>query len=354
MNRVPHVLIMAGGTGGHVFPALAIAERLRELGHETDWLGTDEGIEARLVPPTGIRLHRIRMRGLRGKGWLRLLMAPFQLLAATWQAIGVIRRSAPDVVLGMGGYVAAPGGLAARLLGRPLVIHEQNAAAGMTNKLLSRLAARVLLGFDGALPGGETVGNPVRTAFAALPPPAARYDGRSGPVRVLVVGGSQGARALNHWVPRALAVLGVEADIRHQGGRTVEIARRSYAEVGVDARIEEFIDDMPGAYAWADLVICRAGAMTVAELAASGCAALFVPFPAAVDDHQTRNAAALVEAGAAELIQERDISEQRLAQVLGPLLRDRRKLAAMAVKARGFARPDALQRITSVCLELAA
>lgn len=347
-------LIMAGGTGGHVMPALAIAERLRELGHAADWLGTDQGIEARLVPAAGIRLHRIRMSGLRGKGWLRLLAAPFQLLSATCQAVGVIRRSAPDVVLGMGGYVAAPGGLAARLMRKPLVIHEQNATAGLTNRVLAKLAQRVLLGFDGALHGGDTVGNPVRAAFAALPAPAERYAQRSGAIRVLVVGGSQGARALNEWVPRVLATLPRQLLVRHQGGRTVEVAEHAYAEAGVEARIEAFIDDMPEAYAWADLVICRAGAMTVAELAASGCAALFVPFPAAVDDHQTTNASALVAAGAAELIQERDIRIDSLGPLLARLTADRAVLAAMADRARAFSRPDAARRITDICVELAA
>ncbi len=353
MSGPIRALVMAGGTGGHVFPALAVAERLRAQGHTVAWLGTEHGIEARVVPARGFELHTIAMRGLRGMGLRRKLSAPFRLLWALWQSLAVIRRLRPQFVLGMGGYAAAPGAVAARLLGCPLVIHEQNAVAGLTNRLLARLAARRLQGFDGALPGAETVGNPVREAFWSLPPPAQRYAARSGPIRILVVGGSQGARVLNRMVPAALARLAeLSFEVRHQGGRTADEARTAYAEARVPARIEDFIDDMPRAYADADLVIARAGAMTVAEICASGCAALFVPFAAAVDDHQTRNAQALVDAGAARLIAERDLDPGRLAEVLRELLLRRAALADMAARAAAFARRDALDTIVTRCLEV--
>lgn len=351
-----HALIMAGGTGGHVFPALAVAQALRAQGHRVTWMGTREGLEAKLIPPTGIPVEWIVMHGLRGKGVLRVLSAPLRVLRATWQALRSIRRLRPDVILGMGGYAAGPGGLAGWLLRCPLVIHEQNAAAGMTNQALALLARRRLQAFPNAIRGAEVVGNPVRAEFAALPSPEARFADRSGALRLLVLGGSLGAKALNERLPAALAQLSAtqRPEVWHQGGRTVEVAQAAYEKAGVPARVDAFIDDVAAAYAWADLVVCRAGAMTVAELAAAGCAALLVPFPYAVDDHQTRNAQYLVQAGAAELIQERDMDVSALSGRLQALLAGREPLQAMAQRARAAAQPDALRCIVDICLEVAA
>ena len=309
-------MIMAGGTGGHVFPALALAARLRERACEVVWLGTRAGIEARLVPAAGIPVEWIGIGGLRGKGVMTLLRAPFALLRALWQAIAAVRRQRPAVVVGLGGYVTGPGGLAAWLLRRPLVIHEQNAVAGLTNRVLARLAEPVLEAFPGSFPavrGARAIGNPVRAAFRALPPPQVRYGARSGALRLLVVGGSQGAAKLNATVPAALASLPPGLfEVRHQAGeRGLEAARAAYARAGVPARIEPFIDDIAEAYAQADLVVCRAGALTVSELAAAGVAALFVPFAAAVDDHQTLNARQLETHGAARLLPERELDAAR-------------------------------------------
>ncbi|MCI5062675.1 MAG: undecaprenyldiphospho-muramoylpentapeptide beta-N-acetylglucosaminyltransferase [Algiphilus sp.] len=347
------VLIMAGGTGGHVFPALAVAELLRADQHEVEWMGTAAGLEARVVPEHDIPLRTIDVRGLRGTGWRRLVVAPFAILRAILQAIAIVRRLQPAVVLGMGGFAAGPGGIAAWLLRRPLVIHEQNAAAGLTNRLLARFARRVLQAFPDALPGATLVGNPVRAAFSALPPPERRFADRDGPLRLLVVGGSQGARALNERVPQALALCGGHPfDVWHQGGRTVEVAQQAYAEAGLSARIDAFIDDMAAAYAWADVVVCRAGAMTVAELSAAGVGAILVPFPAAVDDHQTRNGQHLVDRDAAVLIQEAVLTPQRLAQTLRDI-GHRDRLLRMAQAARAAAMPDSGHRIASACLEVA-
>ncbi|WP_420427280.1 undecaprenyldiphospho-muramoylpentapeptide beta-N-acetylglucosaminyltransferase [Algiphilus sp.] len=347
------VLIMAGGTGGHVFPALAVAELLRAERHEVEWMGTAAGLEARVVPQHGIPLRTIDVRGLRGTGWRRLVVAPFAVLRAILQALTIVRRMQPAVVLGMGGFAAGPGGIAAWLLRRPLVIHEQNAAAGMTNRLLARFARRVLQAFPNALPGATSVGNPVRAAFTALPFPEQRFADRDGPLRLLVVGGSQGARALNERVPQALA-LGAPGhfEVWHQGGRTVEVAQQAYTEAGLAARVDAFIDDMAAAYAWADVVVCRAGAMTVAELAAAGVGAILVPFPAAVDDHQTRNGQHLVDRNAAVLIQEAVLTPQRLAETLQDI-GNRDRLLQMAQAARAAAMPDSGQRIASACLEVA-
>lgn len=347
------VLVMAGGTGGHVFPALAVAQMLRAEGHEIEWMGTRAGLESRVVPAAGFRLHEVHVQGLRGSGVARLLRAPFVVLRAVWQALRVLRSSRPAMVLGMGGFTAGPGGVAARLLRRPLVIHEQNAIAGMTNRWLARFATRVLQAFDGALPAAETVGNPVRAAFDAVPPPESRARPEAGPLHLLVVGGSQGARALNATVPAALALL-PEGSFRvtHQGGRTVDVARAAYAQASIEADVIDFIEDMPAAFAATDLVICRAGAMTVAEIAATGVAALFVPFPAAVDDHQTHNAQQLVRADAAVLLPEAELTPQRLADQLQQLS-DRDRLARMAMAARACARPDSCRRIADICLEVA-
>lgn len=346
---------MAGGTGGHVFPALAVAQALRTLGHAVVWMGAPNSFEARVIPPQGIPMEYVRVSGLRGKGPLKLLVAPLLLLRALKDALVILRRQRPDVVLGMGGFAAGPGGLASWLTRRPLVIHEQNAAAGLTNRLLARIATHVLQAFPGVFRNAITVGNPVRAGFAELPPPAQRL-GHGGTGRVLVIGGSQGARALNERMPQALALIPVaqRPEIRHQAGRTLEIAQQAYEKYAVNAAVAAFIDDMPAAYAWADLVVCRAGASTVAELAAAGCAAVLVPFPHAVDDHQTRNGEFLVRVGAAVMVQESELTGEKLAGLLQDLLGDRERLLQMAQAARRCATPDTVNKIVSTCLSCAS
>jgi UDP-N-acetylglucosamine--N-acetylmuramyl-(pentapeptide) pyrophosphoryl-undecaprenol N-acetylglucosamine transferase len=348
---------MAGGTGGHVFPALAVARALRARDEAVVWLGTDRGLEARVVPADGLPLHRIRVRGLRRRGLGAWLVAPVTLALALFDAWRVVHRLRPKVVLGMGGYTAGPGGLAAWLLRRPLVIHEQNAVAGLTNRLLARLARPVLAAFPGSFGPGRDVtvtGNPVRADIAAVASPAARLAGRSGALRVLVLGGSQGARALNDLVPRALGLLPLaeRPAVRHQAGeRTRPVAEAAYAAAGVEAEIHTFIEDMAAAYAWADLVIARAGALTVAELAAAGVASILVPYPAAVDDHQTRNARYLVDAGAATLLPESTLTPESLAAELKR--HDRALVRDRADRARALARPDATAAIVRACLGVA-
>lgn len=347
------VLITAGGTGGHVFPALAVAEQLRGAGVPVVWLGTRRGLEAELVPAAGIPVEWLSVVGLRGTGPGRLVKAPLMLVRALLQALSVLNRLRPRLVLGMGGFVSGPGGVAARLLGIPLVIHEQNAVAGTTNRWLARLARRVLQALPDTFPNAETVGNPVRTTIAALPNPRERFADRHGPIRLLVLGGSQGARALNQLVPAALARLATDRrpEVRHQaGGRMLEEARSAYQASDVKVRLEPFIEDMAQAYGWADLVLCRAGALTVAELAAAGVGAVLIPFPHAVDDHQTANARFLERAGAARLLPQTELDAQRLAAVLDELLGDRDRLLAMAEAARGQARPDAAEQVARICL----
>lgn len=353
------VMILAGGTGGHVFPALAVAEVLTQRGVPVVWMGTARGLESRVVPAAGLRLETLAVRGLRGRSLTEALAAPLMLLRALIGAWRILGRHRPRAVLGMGGYVAGPGALAARLRGIPLVIHEQNGVPGMTNRWLARLAGTVLTGFDVSFPGAPDarfVGNPVRRAIAQLPPPATRYASRRGPPRLLVIGGSLGARALNQRIPEALARLQGEAapTVWHQAGeRTVDTAREAYARAGVDARVDVFIEDMAEAYAWADLVVCRAGALTVAELAAAGVAAFFIPYPHAVDDHQTVNAQRLVGAGAAELVRESELDTATLAATLDRLLADRGALAERAERARAMGRPDAADVVADYCLEVA-
>lgn len=359
MSAAAPVLIAAGGTGGHVFPALAVAEALQAAAVPVVWLGTRAGIEARVVPAAGIEIEWLAVGGLRGKGWRTRLAAPAVLARACWQAAAVLRRRRPRALLGMGGFAAGPGGLVARLAGCPLVVHEQNAVAGLTNRVLARLARRVLEAVPGTFParlGARHTGNPVRAAIAVLPPPATRLEGRDGPPRLLVLGGSQGARALNEHLPRALARVadGARPVVRHQcGARHLDAARDAYAAAGVDASVEAFIDDMAAAYAWADLVVSRAGAMTVAEIAAAGVAALLVPFPHAVDDHQTVNARWLADAGAAVIVPEAGLDEARLARELEALLASRTTLAAHARRARALARPDAADAVARAVLEVA-
>lgn len=349
------LLVMAGGTGGHIMPALAVAEVLRDRGFRIVWLGSRQGMEADLVPKRGYPMEFIRFSGLRGKGPLRAALLPLNLLIAFWQCARVILRVRPNVVLGMGGYISFPGGMMAALLGRPLVLHEQNAIAGLANKVLARVADCRLAGFPEALPGAEWIGNPVRRDIVALAPPEQRYAGRTGPLRLLVVGGSLGAQALNETVPAALALLDASArpQVRHQAGsKHIEELRAHYARAGVEGDCVAFIDDMAAAFGEADCVICRAGALTVAEVAAAGVAAIFVPFPFAVDDHQTANARFLAEQGAALVIQQRDLTAKRLAEVLGGFSRAR--LGEMARKARACAKADAATRAADRCMELAA
>ncbi len=353
-------LIMAGGTGGHVFPALATARVLRRRGYDIVWLGTQRGIEARLVPAEGIPVEWLSVSGLRGKGLATLLAAPFRLATALVQAIRAVRRHRPNVVLGAGGFASGPGGVAAWLLRRPLVVHEQNAVAGLTNRLLARLADRVLEGFPGSFGRGaraERVGNPVRPEIAAVAAPARRYAGRQGRARLLVFGGSQGAARLNAVLPAALAELApdLRPDVLHQtGARGLEETVAAYRSRGIEADVRAFIDDMAGAYGWADLAVCRSGALTVAELAAAGVPAVLVPFPSAVDDHQTRNAEYAVKAGAAILLPESTLTPMSLAAVLRELLTaGRPRLLAMAEAARSIAITDADERLADACIAAA-
>lgn len=348
------ILIMAGGTGGHIMPGLAVADVLRERGWRVLWLGNPEKMEGRLVPPRGIELVPLRFQGVRGKGAAALLKLPFLLLRAFGQAWSRLSDVRPDVVLGMGGYVAFPGGVIAALRGTPLVVHEQNAVAGTANKWLARMARRVLSGFPGVLPKGEAMGNPVRADLCALPDPAARYADRSGPLRVLIVGGSLGAQALNTTLPRALALLPQESRplVVHQAGEQhLPALQQAYVQAGVEADCRAFIDDMAGAMGEADLLICRAGAMTVSEVAAAGVAALFVPFPHAIDDHQTANARFLSDAQAAWLQPQTALTPEWLAQWLGQ--RSRQELQAVAERARAHARPEAAAHIADVCEQAA-
>lgn len=353
----PCVMIMAGGTGGHVFPALSLADLLRKRGLSIVWLGTRAGIEARLVPAAGIPVEWIDIGGLRGKNMLTLLTAPFRLLRALVQSVAAIRRHRPVVVVGLGGYVSGPGGLAAWLSRRPLVIHEQNAIAGLTNRLLARLADVVLEAFRGSFPAARharAIGNPVRPEFFDIEAPSARYAARSGAIRLLVVGGSQGAAKLNALVPQAIALLKgkVELSICHQSGpRGLDATFATYRELGTHAQVLPFIDDIAAAYADADLVICRAGALTVSEIAAAGVAAIFVPFPAAVDDHQTRNASYLVEQGAAVSLPERELTAAQLAAQLLALCQDRAGLQRMAERARALAEPRAASDLAACVMQ---
>lgn len=349
------ILIMAGGTGGHVFPGLAVADELRDRGWNVVWMGSRGGMEARLVPARGYPMAWIHARALRGKGLFAKLLLPASLLLAFWDGARAIFALRPDVVLGMGGYVAFPGGLMASLLAKPLAIHEQNAVAGLTNRVLRGVADRAFEAFPGALKKAEWTGNPIRADIARLPAPATRYEGRSGPLKLLVVGGSLGAQALNEIVPRALALI-PEAErpkVVHQSGahRLIDL-KAHYAEAGVEGELLAFIEDMARSYAEADLVICRAGAITLAELCAAGMAGVLVPFPHAVDDHQTANARFLADKGAAILVPQRELTPEKLATLLRSL--DRPALVAMAQKARDLGKPDAARLVADRCAEMAA
>jgi UDP-N-acetylglucosamine--N-acetylmuramyl-(pentapeptide) pyrophosphoryl-undecaprenol N-acetylglucosamine transferase len=354
------VLIMAGGTGGHVFPALAVARVLRERGISVVWLGAPGSMESRLVPANGFPIEWVRVGGVRGKGLKTWLLAPLRIVRAVAQSLRVLRRVRPRSVLGLGGYVSGPGGIAAWLLRIPLLIHEQNAVAGMTNRGLARLASRVLEAFPGSFGRritAQAIGNPVRADIAALAAPPLRFAERERRSRLLVFGGSQGAQRLNSVVPQALARLALEQrpQVRHQTGeRGLETARAAYAEAQVEAEVLPFIDDMAAAYAWADLAVCRAGAMTVTELQAAGLGAIFVPLAAATDDHQTKNAEVMVRSGAALLIQERDLTAERLGEVIAELIGDRARLLKMAEAARGSRVIDAAARLADLCLAAGA
>ena len=358
------VLIMAGGTGGHVFPALAVAEELRARGITVSWLGTRRGIEADLVPGADFPLHFIDVVGLRGKsGVVGKLKAPFGLLKALWQAIGVVRSVGPQCVLGFGGFASGPGGLAARLLGKPLVIHEQNAVAGTTNRILQKLATRVLQAFPNALAKGEHCGNPVRREISALEAPQSRLSLVEGPLvegrrpRLLVLGGSLGALAINQVLPEALALLPVTArpTVVHQcGQKHFDVTRKAYEDAGVDAEVVAFVDDMAAAYGAADFVICRAGALTVSELTAAGLGSVLIPYPHAIDDHQSENARWLVDNDAAVMMQQKDLNPEALATLLKELLVNKQQLVAMAVAARALALPDAVSTVADVCEEVMA
>ncbi|MDD3883984.1 MAG: undecaprenyldiphospho-muramoylpentapeptide beta-N-acetylglucosaminyltransferase [Gallionella sp.] len=348
------IMIMAGGTGGHIMPGLAVADCLRTQGWRVVWMGVPGSMEAELVPKHGYEMAWVNFSGLRGKGWLRRLALPFNLLRALGQSAAAIFRHRPDVLLGMGGYITFPGGFMSAVLRRPLVIHEQNSIAGLSNRVLARLAQRVLSGFPDVLPTAEWCGNPVRSSIASLPDPAQRYAARSGALNLLVVGGSLGAKALNDTLPLALALLPASArpTVLHQTGKThFESVQKAYVMAGVDADVRPFLDDMAHAYAEADLVICRAGALTVAELAAAGVASVLVPFPHAVDDHQTGNARFLSERGAAILLPQPDLNAEGLARLLETLTRE--KLQLMAQQARVLAKPGAADCVAQVCAKLA-
>jgi len=351
---LPVIMVMAGGTGGHVFPALAVARWLADAGYRIVWIGNPTGMEAELVPKHGFEMAWLSFGGLRGKGLVTKLLLPVRLLVAFAQAIAILRRYKPKAVAGFGGYISFPAGMMAVLLGMPLMLHEQNAIAGLSNKVLAGVADRVMTAFPDTLPKAEWTGNPVRREITRLPAPPERYAGRSGPLNILVVGGSLGAQALNEAVPRALALIPevLRPRVTHQAGaRNIEALRTAYAQAGVAVNAVPFIDDMAKAYAAADLVICRAGAMTVAEVACAGLAALFVPFPFAVDDHQTANARFLADSGAALLVQQRELTAQSLAATLRALTRE--QCLEMAGKARALGKPDATEAVAKACLQLA-
>lgn len=351
-------LIMAGGTGGHIFPGLAVAQALREQGWRVHWLGGrgkpgQPSMESQLVPPQGFAFESIDFGGLRGKGVVTLALLPLRLLTAFWQSILVLRRVKPDVVVGLGGYITFPAGMMSVLLGKPLILHEQNSVAGLANKVLAGVASRVFTAFPNVLKGAQWVGNPLRSTFLNLPGPDQRLAGRSGPLKVLVVGGSLGAKALNEIVPQALALLPAEQrpSVLHQSGaKQMDALRANYAAAGVDAELTPFIDNTAKAYADADLIICRAGASTVTEIAAVGAAALFVPFPSAVDDHQSANARFLVDQGAGWLVQQSELTPALLAKMLQSM--ERTTLVNKGLKAKMMQKLDATAQMVTACEEL--
>jgi len=351
------VLIMAGGTGGHIYPGLAVAEVLRQRDIPVRWLGAQGGMETQKVPAAGIDLDVVAITGLRGKGMMRWVRMPLMLLKAVWQARKILEANRPGCAISFGGYAAAPGGIAAWTKGIPVVVHEQNRIPGLTSRMLTHISRKILQGFPGTFPlesRALNCGNPVRRDVAAITEPKKRFADRFSPVRILITGGSQGARVLNQVIPEALALLPgyLSVEIRHQaGGKRLEEAQQAYATAGVSAKVEPFIDDMAEAYAWADLVICRAGALTVSELAAAGLGAVLIPFAHAVDDHQTRNAKYLASAGAAIILSQQSLDAKTVAEALTPLVSDRNALLSMAVAARSLALPDAAEKVVDACSE---
>ena len=354
------VLIMAGGTGGHVFPGLALANELLDRNFSVEWLGTEAGLESRLVPEANIHLNIFPVSGIRGKGLKTLLMAPWNILRALFAALKILRFIKPQLVIGMGGFVAGPGAVAAKLTGRPLLIHEQNAVAGTTNSLLNPLANKVISAFPVNLSNAEVLGNPVRTEIQNIPVPKERHIAQGEKINILIVGGSRGALAINKFLPKVFARLAERdqsihgnIDIWHQaGGNKDESTRALYKEKHIPVKVDAFVNDMPKAYEWADLVICRSGALTVSEIAAVGLASILIPFPYAIDDHQTANANYLVSADAAILIQERDFNEDDFASKLQHLINNREQLLVMANNARALAKPQACETIADRCGEL--
>ena len=357
------VMIMAGGTGGHVFPALAVADVLRKKGANVEWLGTPRGIENTLVPAANLDLHHIGIEGVRGRGLTGLLKAPFLIVSAVVQAISILRKVKPHVVIGFGGFASGPGGIAAKILRKPLVIHEQNAIAGTTNRLLSKFATKILAAFDGAFANAqnevEVVGNPVRALIANLPAPSERYQNRDEnkePLHLLVLGGSLGAKAINELVPQAISKLPITERpvVRHQSGKNhLETTIANYMQHQVNAKVDAFVDDMASAYAWADVVVCRAGALTVSELMAAGVAALLIPLPSAIDDHQSHNAAVLVRANAGLVVAQHELTAEKLALMLLNQLHERANLKRMATNARLLALPQAAETVANICVEVA-
>ena len=347
------VMILAGGTGGHIFPGLAVAEELRARGWRVHWLGAPGSMEEKLVPPRGFAFEPVQFGGVRGKGPVTLALLPLKLLRAFWQSIQVVRRVKPQVVVGLGGYITFPGGMMSVLLGKPLVLHEQNSVAGLANKVLAGVADRVFTAFPNVMAKAKWVGNPLREAFLSQPGPVERFAGRTGPLKLLVVGGSLGARALNAIVPKALARI-APADrpiVLHQSGaKQIDELRANYAAAGVDAELTPFIEDTAEAYAAADLIVARAGASTVTEIAAVGAAALFVPFPSAVDDHQTTNARFLVDAGGGWLVQQTDLTPELLSDLLQKT--ERSTLMERALKAKAMQKTEATAEVVRACEEL--
>ena len=353
-RKTPCALVMAGGTGGHIFPGLAVAEALRDKGWRVHWLGVPGSMEERLVPPRGFAFEAVQFSGVRGKNLQSTVLLPLRLLRAFWQALGVVRRVKPDVVIGLGGYITFPGGMMGVLAGKPLVLHEQNSVAGLANNVLAKVADRVFTAYPKVFTQGEWVGNPLRAEFLQQPAPEQRFAGRSGPLKVLVLGGSLGAKGLNDVVPQALAQMPPEQRplVVHQSGQQhIEALRALYAQLGVTGELTPFIDHTAQAMANADLVLCRAGASTVTELAAVGAAAVFVPFPFAVDDHQTHNARFLVDAGAARLVQQRDLSVNALVEIFQKS--ERTLLVNQAVEAKKMQKTEAVAQMVAACEQLA-
>jgi len=354
--RDKNVLIMAGGTGGHVFPGLALASELKVRGAGVEWLGTSVGIEARLVPAADIPLHFIPVKGVRGKGIKQILLAPWNIFSSVVSAYKVIKKTKPDVVVGLGGFVAGPGGAAAKLLGVPLVIHEQNAVPGTTNKILSKIATYVLTAFPVGMNKSICIGNPVRSEIEAMEAPSSRLARDMGSINILVVGGSRGAQAMNELLPNAFLGLddSISVNIWHQAGAGKDtLTKALYQQYGVNARVEAFIDDMVRAYSWADFVVCRSGALTVSELAAAGLGAVLIPFPYAIDDHQTANAKYLEGVGAAVIKQQDELTVESMRAVLAELIHNKEKIIEMAKAARTLAKPRAAQEFANYCEELA-